>query len=115
MKSMPPMSNQQSTTSYCVPYKLPFLEEYGGIAQLGERLNGIQEVSGSIPLISTKGYAKRLVFSRKQAFALFYDEIGISLPSQHSPRGAFTRNAPLFCVPSWDRFYRHLLAMGKIS
>ena len=27
--------------------------EYGGIAQLGERLNGIQEVSGSIPLIST--------------------------------------------------------------
>ena len=28
---------------------------YGGIAQLGERLNGIQEVSGSIPLISTKG------------------------------------------------------------
>src|SRR5699024_11785670 len=28
--------------------------EVGGIAQLGERLNGIQEVSGSIPLISTK-------------------------------------------------------------
>ena len=28
--------------------------EFGGIAQLGERLNGIQEVSGSIPLISTK-------------------------------------------------------------
>ena len=28
--------------------------EYGGIAQLGERLNGIQEVSGSIPLISTR-------------------------------------------------------------
>ena len=26
---------------------------WGGIAQLGERLNGIQEVSGSIPLIST--------------------------------------------------------------
>ena len=29
---------------------------YGGIAQLGERLNGIQEVSGSIPLISTKRF-----------------------------------------------------------
>ena len=28
-------------------------EPRGGIAQLGERLNGIQEVSGSIPLIST--------------------------------------------------------------
>ena len=27
----------------------------GVVAQLGERLNGIQEVSGSIPLSSTKG------------------------------------------------------------
>src|SRR5699024_629060 len=87
IKSMPPMSNQQSTTSYRVPYKLPFLEEYGGIAQLGERLNGIQEVSGSIPLISTKGYAKRLVFVRKQAFSLFCDEIGISLPAQALSKG----------------------------
>ncbi len=26
---------------------------YGELAQLGERLNGIQEVSGSIPLFST--------------------------------------------------------------
>ena len=26
---------------------------FGGIAQLGERLHGMQEVSGSIPLIST--------------------------------------------------------------
>ena len=26
----------------------------GGVAQLGERLNGIQEVRGSTPLISTK-------------------------------------------------------------
>ena len=29
-------------------------ERKGDIAQLGERLNGIQEVSGSIPLISTE-------------------------------------------------------------
>ena len=28
-------------------------QTYWGIAQLGERLNGIQEVSGSISLIST--------------------------------------------------------------
>ena len=28
-------------------------QKYGGIAQLGERLNGIQEVGGSIPLNST--------------------------------------------------------------
>ena len=33
--------------------------EYGGIAQLGERLNGIQEVSGSIPLISTRKLTKK--------------------------------------------------------
>ncbi len=30
------------------------LNTRGGIAQLGERLHGMQEVSGSIPLISTK-------------------------------------------------------------
>ncbi len=30
---------------------------FGGIAQLGERLHGMQEVSGSIPLISTKNAA----------------------------------------------------------
>ena len=29
-------------------------KRFGGIAQLGERLTGSQEVSGSIPLISTK-------------------------------------------------------------
>jgi hypothetical protein len=28
-------------------------EEFGGIAQLGERLHGMQEVNGSIPFIST--------------------------------------------------------------
>ncbi len=32
---------------------MPVQTKYGGIAQLGERLNGIQEVSGSISLIST--------------------------------------------------------------
>ena len=36
--------------------------KYGGIAQLGERLNGIQEVSGSIPLISTKKKDLKLRF-----------------------------------------------------
>jgi hypothetical protein len=30
----------------------------GGIAQLGERLHGMQEVSGSIPLTSTKNVEK---------------------------------------------------------
>ncbi len=32
---------------------ISMLKMHGDIAQLGERLNGIQEVSGSIPLIST--------------------------------------------------------------
>jgi hypothetical protein len=30
------------------------LKQFGAIAQLGERLHGMQEVSGSIPLGSTK-------------------------------------------------------------
>ena len=64
---MPPLSYQQSTTSYSVPEKLPFIEIFGGIAQLGERLNGIQEVSGSIPLISTNqtGKVRRYFGSEK--------------------------------------------------
>ena len=37
--------------------------------QSGERLNGIQEVSGSIPLISTKKVLKTSVFG---TFSLFY-------------------------------------------
>ena len=47
--------------------------QYGGIAQLGERLNGIQEVSGSIPLISTTKSSENFgfqnfffVFSKKK-------------------------------------------------
>ena len=46
--------------------KLKVFGRLGGIAQLGERLNGIQEVSGSIPLISTK----RLAFIRQVSFLL---------------------------------------------
>ena len=45
---------------------------YGGIAQLGERLNGIQEVSGSIPLISTKVKAlKPLIYKGFKAFCFY--------------------------------------------
>ena len=39
--------------------------KFGGIAQLGERLNGIQEVSGSIPLISTKT-------PKNESFSVFF-------------------------------------------
>ncbi len=34
----------------------------GAIAQLGERLHGMQEVSGSIPLSSTKSLLKKGVW-----------------------------------------------------
>lgn len=33
---------------------------HGGVAQLGERLNGIQEVRGSIPLVSTINFIFRI-------------------------------------------------------
>ncbi len=44
------------------------LRDYGGIAQLGERLHGMQEVSGLIPLISTiisEARLKSFVMRRK--------------------------------------------------
>ena len=42
------------------PYiRVPFFVN-GPIAQLGERLNGIQEVRGSIPLASTAGVSEEL-------------------------------------------------------
>ena len=36
-----------------VPGTLRTIEKYGGLAQLGERLHGMQEVIGSSPLSST--------------------------------------------------------------
>ena len=41
-------------------------DQLGGIAQLGERLNGIQEVAGSIPTISRK--EKTFCFTAKGFF-----------------------------------------------
>ena len=58
------------SASYAIIQKLSdSATEYGGIAQLGERLNGIQEVSGSIPLISTKS---REIYSISRLFLYFY-------------------------------------------
>ena len=37
----------------------------GGVAQLGERLNGIQEVRGSIPLVSTNSDKNFFVYRPK--------------------------------------------------
>ena len=49
----------------------------GGIAQLGERLNGIQEVSGSIPLISTKQIRLESV-----SFRVFFAFTGMFCPEK---------------------------------
>jgi len=43
------------------------------------------------------GYAKRLVFVRKQAFFLSCDENSIFGPSQPSTKGTFRVNASFLC------------------
>ena len=59
---------------------------YGGIAQLGERLNGIQEVSGSIPLISTKSSAKARKTLKSLDFKVFsYPKVGNTQYSLFAP------------------------------
>ena len=54
----------------------------GGLAQLGERLPCKQEVSGSIPLISTKGIKKRLTevpWKQEASLSLLTEEIQMHL------------------------------------
>ena len=48
-----------STRMQSIETGILFVTTYGGIAQLVERLNGIQEVAGSTPTISTKRERKR--------------------------------------------------------
>ena len=54
---------QKVFTTSKVPFRISFLFCKGGIAQLGERLHGMQEVSGSIPLTST---IRTLLMCRRQ-------------------------------------------------
>ena len=54
--------------------------EHGGIAQLGERLNGIQEVSGSIPLISTNSTKKAWLF-----WSNYYKKLRNWIPRKTGP------------------------------
>ncbi len=49
---MRPALNEMNTASLAV-----YLMLFGAIAQLGERLHGMQEVGGSIPPSSTKFYS----------------------------------------------------------
>ena len=68
----------------------PSVEQFGGIAQLGERLNGIQEVSGSIPLISTKRMCEKTCFHTKTG--LFSNIFGwIDIPRHSNSLPVCTR------------------------
>ena len=58
----------------------------GGIAQLGERMTGSHEVSGSIPLISTNNRPQG-----QRLAVLFYPEAQIHLPTTKQ-----VRKAPIF-------------------
>ena len=68
------------------------LERCGAIAQLGERLNGIQEVSGLIPLISTKQTTKPRVSTHKEHFDI--SEGSNSLVQQRHAVTSFTGEIP---------------------
>ena len=76
---------------------------YGGIAQLGERLNGIQEVSGSIPLISTKWFVKEprkaLKTLRFRGFFLFHGTFAFASRNSFDPYLTANLGCPksLFC------------------
>ena len=55
----------------------------GGVAQLGERLNGIQEVMGSIPTVSTKKRQSKdcLFLSKPQAWHIISPDRAVYHPS----------------------------------
>ena len=60
----------------------------GGVAHLGERLNGIQEVVGSIPIISTrKKHDVSRAFLFCPADCMFRWTIGFTACSQYGIRG----------------------------
>ena len=66
---------------------------HGGIAQLGERLNGIQEASGSIPLISTSSTKAWTVFVQ----ALKFSKSTLSPPYEKFRTGAIREKCTLVC------------------
>ena len=59
----------RKSTSASLPRGMPEArnrQQKGGIAQLGERLHGMQEVSGSIPLTSTNKPEQTAQFERRR-------------------------------------------------
>ena len=69
---------------------------FGGLAQLGERLHGMQEVSGSIPLFSTK---KALYFAGSTVLFFLLKPIFGGCVASPAPFSGFCRQflyTPLF-------------------
>ena len=69
------------------------MEGPGAIAQLGERLNGIQEVTGSIPVSSTRNLQSLLRHEVSgRSVELFASRITCQELSQRAARGRRSRN-----------------------
>ena len=68
----------------------------GGIAQLGERLNGIQEVSGSIPLISTKQKTHIVIYV---SLLLYYYQVTRGYEDEHPIPCSFVILHNKFTIP----------------
>ena len=98
---------------------------HGGIAQLGERLNGIQEVSGSIPLISTRRIMKGLISSEIKPFCFLKNEYRDDAGSFHrhssilppAEKGRFhvqeIAKAAFFCCLEMCLTVRHIIHLGE--
>lgn len=74
------------------------IDGYGALAQLGERYNGIVEVSGSIPLGSTINHICRVIparwLTRFRPPAFFaFDRIGMMQPGREVWAGYRQRSA----------------------
>ena len=90
----------------------------------GERLNGIQEVSGSIPLISTRRIMIGLISSEIKPFCFPKIKIGMMLAASTAvqatslllkrpfPRSK-DRESGLFCCPEMCLTVRHIIHLGK--
>ena len=72
--SLKKMQNSNTNADSCVSIRFP---ANGGLAQLGERLHGMQEVSGSIPLSSTRS---RSLSSRCLGHDPFTVGTGVRIP-----------------------------------
>ena len=78
-KNLLTFANSFAIITHVVRSKHPDDASCGGLAQLGERLHGMQEVTGSIPVFSTTNPPDRV--SVRRVFFLFYptDEKSICL------------------------------------